>query len=104
MVGRDHARVGSYYGKYEAYELSGQFDGELGIQIMRLHGPYHCQICEGIITEWTCPHLETDCRFTRQINGTDIRKMLLHLEEPDRELIRKDVTDVLEGMKIFIDG
>ena len=51
IVGRDHAGVGGYYGKYEAHELTRRFDGELGIEIMRLHGPFHCEICDGIVTE-----------------------------------------------------
>ena len=40
VVGRDHAGVGDYYGKYEAHDLARRFDGELGIEIMYCHGPY----------------------------------------------------------------
>jgi sulfate adenylyltransferase len=41
IVGRDHAGVGDWYGLYDAHALTRQFDGDLGIEIMRLKGPYH---------------------------------------------------------------
>ena len=40
--------------------MTRRFDGELGIAILRLHGPYHCRRCDGIVTEHTCPHAGTD--------------------------------------------
>ena len=53
-----------------------QFDGELGITIMRLHGPYYCSRCDGIVTEQTCPHEATDPHAVNHIAGTDMRAML----------------------------
>ncbi|MZH03674.1 MAG: sulfate adenylyltransferase [Nitrospinae bacterium] len=103
IIGRDHAGVGNYYGKYDAHELSRQFEGELGIEIMRLHGPYHCQRCGGIVTEKTCPHLKTSPESTHQINGTDIRKILTHQSALDPKLMRPEIVDSLAEMKIFVD-
>lgn len=103
IIGRDHAGVGSYYGKYDAHELSRQFEGELGIEIMRLHGPYHCQKCGSIVTEKTCPHLKTSPESTCQINGTDIRKILTRQSVLDSMLMRPEIVDSLADMKIFVD-
>lgn len=103
IIGRDHAGVGNYYGKYDAHELSRQFEGELGIEIMRLHGPYHCQRCGGIVTEKTCPHLKNSPEFTHQINGTDIRKILTHQSALDPKLMRPEIVESLAEMKIFVD-
>ncbi len=103
IIGRDHAGVGNYYGKYDAHELSRRFDGELGIKIMRLHGPYYCQRCGGIVTEKTCPHLKTSPESTHQINGTDIRKILTRQSALDPKLMRPEIVDSLADMKIFVD-
>lgn len=102
IVGRDHAGVGDYYGKYDAHELSRRFDGELGIEIMRLHGPYHCEICDGIVTEHTCPHGLTEHGSIRQIAGTDMRAMLLGGKQPDPRLMRKEIIQALQGLDLFI--
>ena len=104
VVGRDHAGVGDYYGKYEAHDLTRRFDGDLGIQVMRLHGPYHCRRCGGIVTEQTCQHLETALDDTRQISGTDIRELLTSGSEPDAEIMRPEVLDALSSVPVFIEG
>jgi len=103
IIGRDHAGVGSYYGKYDAHELSREFEGELGIEIMRLHGPYYCFPCDGIVTEKTCPHLETAPQSTQQINGTDIRDILTNQSDPDPKLMRPEIVKSLTDLKIFVD-
>jgi len=41
IVGRDHAGVGGFYGKYEAQELV-RNTKQLGIEILALSGPYYC--------------------------------------------------------------
>ncbi len=102
IVGRDHAGVGDYYGKYDAHELSRRFDGELGIEIMRLHGPYHCEICDGIVTEHTCPHGLTERDSIRQISGTDMRAMLLGGKQPDPRLMRREIIQALRDLDLFI--
>jgi sulfate adenylyltransferase len=103
IIGRDHAGVGNYYGKYDAHELSREFEGELGIEIMRLHGPYYCLPCDGIVTEKTCPHLEVAPQFTQQINGTDIRNILTNQSDPDPKLMRPEIVQSLAKLKIFVD-
>jgi len=100
IVGRDHAGVGSWYGDYDAHALTAHFDGELGIEIMRLKGPYHCAICDGIVTEKTCPHLGTPS--TGAISGTDMRRILMDGAVPDPRLMRPEIVAALKGVPLFI--
>lgn len=101
IVGRDHAGVGDWYGLYDAHELTRQFDGDLGIDIMRLKGPYHCKKCDGIATENTCSHGDTD--FVEQISGTYMRRILGSGKHPDPHLMRLEVVDALQGINCFIE-
>ncbi|MDO8463844.1 MAG: sulfate adenylyltransferase [Gallionella sp.] len=100
IVGRDHAGVGNWYGLYDAHELTRQFDGDLGIEIMRLKGPYYCPKCDGIVTENTCAHLGAD--FTQQISGTYMRNILSNGNRPDLHLMRQEIVDALKGVPTFI--
>ena len=102
IVGRDHAGVGDYYGKYEAHELTRQFDGKLGIEVLRFFGPFYCELCDGIVTERTCPHIETEPHVTRQISGTDMRSLLTSNEGCAPELMRPEVLESIRDMPIFI--
>ena len=102
IVGRDHAGVGDYYDKYAAHELTRRFDGELGIQVMRLHGPYHCRLCDGSVTEHTCPHETTAPDQVTHISGTDMRAMLTGGCRPDLHLMRPEVLDAVSGLELFI--
>ena len=104
VVGRDHAGVGNYYGKYEAHEYTRRFEGELGIKIVRLHGPYHCKACGGIVTERTCQHLETRPEVTQQISGSDIRAALSAGTKIDSEVIRPEVISALKDVPLFFRG
>ena len=100
IVGRDHAGVGGWYGDYAAHDLTKRFDGELGIEIMRLNGPYFCGVCDGIVTEKTCPHHGSNC--TRAISGTDIRSILVGGAKPDPRLMRPEIVAALHGVPLFI--
>jgi sulfate adenylyltransferase len=103
VVGRDHAGVGNYYGKYESHELVRRFDGELGIKVMTLHGPYHCRICDGIVTEQTCPHLEAEPSATTEISGTLIRAMLTNGVRPQSHIMRPEIIGSLKGVRLFVE-
>ena len=104
IVGRDHAGVGNYYGKYEAQDLTCRYNGELGIQILPFAGPYHCSMCDGIVTERTCPHEESMPESTKQISGSDIRTMLTNDGAIATSIMRSEIVDSIRGMPIFIDG
>lgn len=100
IVGRDHAGVGNWYGRYDAHALTRRFDGELGIKIMRLLGPYHCRICDGIVTEKTCPHKDTDA--AREISGTEMRRVLSGGARPDPALMRPEIVKAVGSVPLFI--
>jgi sulfate adenylyltransferase len=102
VVGRDHAGVGDYYGKYDAHELTRRFEGELGIEIMRLHGPFHCRRCDAIVTEQTCRHIDTNPDSTRQISGTDMRAIFVDGARPDPDLMRAEIVASLTDIPLFV--
>ena len=103
IVGRDHAGVGDYYGKYDAHRLIAEVQSELGIEILRLFGPFYCRVCDGIVTERTCAHWRTTPDDVAEISGTDMRAILLDDREPDPNLMRAEVVAALRGRKLFIE-
>ena len=104
IVGRDHAGVGNYYGKYEAHDLTRQFDGELGIDILRFAGPFYCRKCDGIVTERTCPHFESEPQYIQEISGSYLRAMLSDgTLTPPGELLRSEVLESIRHIQLFID-
>jgi|ETNmetMinimDraft_20_1059909.scaffolds.fasta_scaffold21627_2 sulfate adenylyltransferase len=103
IVGRDHAGVGDYYGKYQAHALVETVADELGIEILCLCGPFHCRHCDGIVTEKTCPHLDTDPNAVTEISGTNMRAMLVGGREPDPHLMRPEVIAALRDVPLFIE-
>jgi len=92
IIGRDHAGVGSYYGKYEAHDLARDIVGktELGITLLLISGPYYCHKCAQIVTARTCGHEE---KYTEEISGTKIREQLSQGIRPSENFMRKEVAD-----------
>jgi sulfate adenylyltransferase len=104
IVGRDHAGVGDYYEKYAAHNLLRVFEGEMGIKIMYLHGPFYCAVCDGIVTEHTCPHIISNPSVTSQISGTLIRQILSGGSMPDSRFLRPEILEAVKDCKLFIDN
>jgi len=104
IIGRDHAGVGNYYKKYEAHELLRTIDGDLGINIMYLYGPYFCPICGGIVTEHTCAHYLSDRDCTIEISGTLIREILTGGIVPDGRFIRPEILAAVKDCILFIEN
>ncbi len=102
IIGRDHAGVGGYYGKYDAQKLAASFN-DLGIEIMPLCGPFYCEKCGSIVTEKNCNHGE---EHSMQISGTEVRKMLNSLILPPHEYMRPEISEVLINLskedKLFV--
>ena len=102
IIGRDHAGVGNYYGKYDAHKLCDRFK-DLGIKILALKGPYYCFKCKGIVTDKNCLHGE---KYSLSISGTKIRAMLQKGIIPPEEYMRKEISDVLINLgrknKLFV--
>lgn len=103
IVGRDHAGVGNYYGKYDAHDLVRRFAGEVGIEIFCLHGPYYCSRCRGMVTEHTCPHFVRAPECIQEISGTDMRAILSDGKLPDPNLMRPEIVNAVSGMKLFVE-
>lgn len=103
IVGRDHAGVGDFYGKYQAQDLIRTVEPELGIAIRYMCGPFYCAICQGIATEKTCQHLDSEPSAINEISGTWLRQVLLEEARVDTNLVRPGVIESLRGIKIFLD-
>jgi sulfate adenylyltransferase len=102
IIGRDHAGVGNYYGKYDAHKLAHEHEKELGISILYFSGPFYCRRCDGIVTERTCPHIESHPEAVRHISGSDVREILMNEENCPRELMRPEVVHGITGNEVFI--
>lgn len=94
IVGRDHAGVGSYYGKYEAQELCRRLSSEeeLGIEFLLLKEPFFCKKCRQVVSEKHCGH---DEKYKVSISGTEIRRMLAANQCPDERFLRPEVASAL---------
>lgn len=100
IIGRDHAGVGNYYGDFEAQRL---FDavGNVGIEPLYYHYAFHCEVCDGIVSEKICPHDSDD---HLEPSGTKLRGMLSEGERPPPELMRPEVAEtVLTLDEVFVE-
>ena len=77
------------------FSLASKFESELDIRIMNLLGPYYCRICDGIVTEKTCPHNVTDPSECHDISGTYIRNSLNQGSDINPKFIRESVIQTI---------
>ncbi len=99
IIGRDHAGVGNYYGKYEAHNLAKELQKDLDIELLLFKEPFYCKKCEQIVSENCCAHLDKKV----SISGTEIRRMLKNKQIPPKEFLRKEVAEsLLKLEKIFV--
>lgn len=94
IIGRDHAGVGDYYGKYEAQELAREIlkENDLGIELLLLSEPFYCHKCDQIVSDKTCHH---DEKYIEKISGTKIRAMLAANKRPKELYMRKEIADAI---------
>ena len=98
IFGRDHAGVGDYYGPFDAH---GIFDAinDLGITILRMDHALYCPVCDGFVTQKTCPHNDH-----LKLSGTEVRRRLQAKEELPKEFMRKAVFDhIISHDTLFVD-
>ena len=102
IIGRDHAGVGSYYGKYEAQELAREiilYSLHIlfsCIELLLLSEPYYCKKCNQIVSDKTCKH--SSC-YIQKISGTQIRDLLEIGERPSEIFMRPEVADSIIRLK-----
>jgi len=98
IIGRDHAGVGSYYGKYEAHELAKKIiaDNDLGINLLLLSEPFHCHKCGQIVSDSTCSH---DEQYIEKISATKIRSMLAQNKRPSELYMRSEISDSIIDLR-----
>ena len=103
IVGRDHAGIGNYYGKYDSQKIFQKFKEDLNIKILKLGGPYYCKYCDGIVSERSCPHHNNPRFKVNHISGTDIRKSILNDKYISKKYIRPEVLKILKSLnRVFI--
>jgi sulfate adenylyltransferase len=98
LVGRDHAGVGNYYGEYEAQSLCIKFEDELGINIIKVRGPFYCNKCERINIDTYCQHPEDRI----PVSGTKIRNSLINGKKINSRFMRPEIVKSLNNIEIFI--
>ena len=98
IIGRDHAGVADFYGKYEAQELARKIISkyDLGIELLLLSEPYYCDKCGQIVSDKTCKHNE---KYIQKISGTQIRAMLANGKRPSKLFMRPEVADSIIRLK-----
>ena len=100
IVGRDHAGIADFYGKYDAQNLLKKAT-DLQINILAISEPRYCNICSKITTERACKHHNS----VETINGRDIRRYLQEGLVPGTSLkfLRKEVAMLLDRV-VFPDN
>ena len=95
IVGRDHAGVEDFYGAYDAQKNLAVFD-DLGIEIIPFQETFYCQKCEQLVTEKECSHSKEQ---QEHFSGTKLRNLIVSKGTPSKELMRREVYEVLATLK-----
>ncbi len=92
MFGRDHAGVGSHYGRYAAHEI---FDTlpDLGIKSVLTLEWWYCPVCESVAYEGICGHPEQK----QDLAGTLIRSIISGGAGPAATTLRPQVLEVVQS-------
>ena len=90
MFGRDHAGVGSHYGRYAAHEVFDTLPA-LGIKSVLTLEWWYCPVCESVAYEGICGHREQK----QDLAGTLIRSIISGGQGPAATTLRPQVLEVV---------
>jgi adenylylsulfate kinase len=95
IVGRDHAGVGSFYGRFEAQQMFDRFaPGELGVTPLKFDATFFCRACDMLASERTCPHTAAE---RVELSGSRVREILRSGGHLPVEFTRPEVAEVLRA-------
>jgi sulfate adenylyltransferase len=93
IVGRDHARVGSYYGTYDAQHIFDEFRrDELEIIPLKFEHAFYCTRTQSMATAKSSPSTPEE---RIHLSGTKVREMLSRGQVPPPEFTRPEVAEIL---------
>ena len=98
LIGRDHAGVKNYYKKYDSQKICKKYEKKLGIKILIFNEPYLCKTCKKIVNK-----KKHGCKknFKIPINGTYIRSRLRKKLNIPEELMRAEISNILNKQSII---
>jgi sulfate adenylyltransferase len=91
IVGRDHAGVQDYYDEFEAQRIFKRI-GDIGIKPHFYSYSFYCDVCDGMVSEKTCPHEE---QYQIHPSGTRIRDTIRNGNRPSEKMMRPEVAEFL---------
>lgn len=94
IIGRDHAGVHHYYGPFDAQQIFNEVPKKaLQIQPLKLTWTFWCRSCDGMVSQKTCPHDETQWDL---ISGTALRNALKNNADIPKHFSRPEILDILK--------
>ncbi len=94
IVGRDHAGVGNFYGKFDSQLIFDElWENALLIKPLKFDLAFYCDHCDGMATSKTCNHSE---KYKTHISGTDIRNLLNENKTISNKISRPEVINYLK--------
>jgi adenylyl-sulfate kinase len=95
IVGRDHAGVGNYYGRFEAQQMFDKFkQDELGVSPLKFDNTFYCEACDALASERTCPH---DSSSRLELSGSKVREILRSGGHLPEKFSRPEVAEILRA-------
>ena len=100
IIGRDHAGVGDFYGRFEAQEIFDKIPqpAEEGKRLLceplKIDWTFYCVKCDGMASMRTCPHTKEDRVI---LSGTKLRKFLSEGKEIPDHFGRPEVLTILRA-------
>ncbi len=98
FVGRDHAGIGKYYGKYESQNICKYYEKKIGINIIAFKEPYLCTGCNKIINI-KCKKCLNPNKL--KVSGTFIRNLLLKNKKIPNKFMDKKISKMMDSNSLI---